>query len=184
MNLSKQKIYTNRVVSRSRFCTISEWQLTGLKLSGERICKKGEAMSSTNDSTDRCLETNGDIWFCQVFNMSFFSKSNVRDLKTSTLSPLIDSKMFMWKNYLCKAFGHSIFGLSTWATMRLIVMAIGGWYAEICGSTLLVKYLYKEENTVWYYHEVTSVESGKHIGSRNLKLQVYRDILPVWKFGL
>lgn len=44
-------------------------------------------MSSTNDSTERCLETNGDIWFCQVFNMSFFSKSNARDLKNIYVNP-------------------------------------------------------------------------------------------------
>jgi hypothetical protein len=38
-------------------------------------------MSSTKDSTDRCLEMSGDIRFCQVFNVSFFSKSTARHLK-------------------------------------------------------------------------------------------------------
>ena len=112
-----------------KFDTIIEWQLTGLKLSGERICKKGEAMSWTNDSTDMCLETTGDIWFCQVFNVSFFSKSNVRDLKRQNVKPTEQAEKYMitWRTYLCKAFGHSIFGFSTWATIRLMVMAIGGW---------------------------------------------------------
>jgi hypothetical protein len=62
-------------------------------------------MSSTNDSTERCLETNGDIWFCQVFNMSFFSKSNARDLKNIYINPLMGSKKYIYvKNLPLQSF--------------------------------------------------------------------------------
>jgi len=55
--------------------------ITGLKSAGDRICSKGETVSSTKALTERCLEINGGILVCHDLKPSFFSASNVRYLR-------------------------------------------------------------------------------------------------------
>ena len=183
--------YTNRVISLSRFGKITRLVNDNLQVSNSlerEYVKRGKQCLQRMILLRGALKQMVTFGFARSSTCLSFLKAMLETWKNIYINPTNGKRknIFMWKNYLCKAFGHSIFGFSTWAIMRLIVIAIGGWYAEISGLTLLVKSQYKRENIqpVWFYHEVACAESGKHIGSRNLKLQVYRDILPAWQFEL